>query len=269
MQRPSRDPGSPWSAGGAAPPPLMDRALGGAVGVRARLRGLGLPLYTWPMLPAAIVAAFAGDEGIVAGSVLGMGGALLAARLLRRAHTGDAVRAAWLMAAGTGLAAWLAASLGVILPVLMAGGAYIGTRMAFDALPETEPPPPPAPPPPPGPLDEARARLARVEAVADRLADRRLRSVADAMEGVLDDLAARPERLPMARRFLTVHLDGLERITERLEAGAAPPERLPRLLEDLDATARDLRERIRHEESEALDIQVKVMADRLREEGYR
>ena len=65
--------------------------------------------------------------------------------------------------------------------------------------------------------------------------------VAQAMEGVLDDLSERPDRLPMARRFLTVHLDGLERNTERLEAGAAPPERLPALLEDLTRTAGELR----------------------------
>jgi hypothetical protein len=88
------------------------------------------------------------------------------------------------------------------------------------------------------------------------------------MSGVLDDLAQRPERLPMARRFLNVHLDGLERVTERLEAGAAPPPGLPALLADLEATATRLRESLRREESEALDIQVKVLSDRLREEGY-
>jgi hypothetical protein len=261
MADPDRGAATPWRTG--APPPLVDRALGGAVGLRARLRGLGLPLYTWPLLPAAIVAALGGNERIVLGSVLGMGGALLAARVLRRGRKGDARRAAWLMAVGTGLAAHFAAGLGTILPFLMAGGAFLGTRMAFDALPETEPPPPP------GPLDDARARLARVEAVATRLSDPRLRSVADAMGSVLDDLTARPDRLPMARRFLNVHLEGLERIAHRLEAGAAPPERLPKLLADLDATARDLRERIRREESEALEIQVKVLSDRLSEEGYR
>jgi hypothetical protein len=89
------------------------------------------------------------------------------------------------------------------------------------------------------------------------------------MEGVLDDLTARPDRLPLARRFLAVHLDGLERITTRLEAGAAPPEKLPALLEELSRTAGELRERLRREETEALDIQVKVLSDRLREEGYR
>ena len=106
-------------------------------------------------------------------------------------------------------------------------------------------------------------------AVATRLADPRLRGVADAMEGVLDDLTAHPDRLPQARRFLAVHLDGLERITARLEAGAAPPEGLPALLDELTRTAGELRQRLTHEETEALEIQVKVLSDRLREEGFR
>ncbi|MBX6745403.1 MAG: hypothetical protein IRY87_25515, partial [Acetobacteraceae bacterium] len=122
--------------------------------------------------------------------------------------------------------------------------------------------------PPPGPIEVARSRLARIEASATRLADPRVMGVARAMEGVLDDLTARPDRLPLARRFLAVHLDGLERITERLEAGAAPPEGLPALLDELTRTAGELRERLRREESEALEIQVKVLSDRLREEGY-
>lgn len=259
----------PPGASPSAPAQMLDRALGGAVGFRARLRGLGLPLYAWPLLPAALVAAIAGADQIVLGAALGLGGSVLAAWVLRRGRKGDLARASWIMAAATGLAAHFAAGLGVILPFVMAAGALIGTRMTFEALPETEPPPPPAPPLPPGPLDEARARLARVEGVATRLADPRLRSVADAMTGVLDDLTARPDRLPMARRFLNVHLDGLERIAERLDSGAAPPERLPKLLADLDTTARDLRERIRREESEALEIQVKVLSDRLSQEGYR
>jgi hypothetical protein len=121
---------------------------------------------------------------------------------------------------------------------------------------------PPPPPPPPGPLDEARARLAKV------MRQPRLVGAAGAMAGVLDDLSARPERLTEARRFLTVHLDGLDRIAERLEAGAEPPPGLPRLLEDLESAAEELRRKLREQESAALDIQVKVLSDRLRAEGY-
>lgn len=246
--------------------------LDGIVALRARLRGLGLPLYAWPLLPAAIVAALGGDNRIVLGSALGLGFAVLAARRLRRGRKGDTDRAAWLMAIGTGLAAHFAAGLGIIVPIMLAVGAQFGTRMAFEALPEEappEPPPPPPPPPaPPGPLEEARLRVARIQAVAARRADPRLSSVATAMEGVLDDLDQRPDRLPMARRFLNVQLDGLERVTRRLEAGATPPPTLPALLDELTATAGRLRESIRREETEALEIQVKVLSDRLREEGY-
>jgi hypothetical protein len=152
----------------------------------------------------------------------------------------------------------------------MGAGAWFGTRLLYDgAFVEAEPPPPPPEPATePVPIAEARARLARIRDAAERLSDARIRGVANAMAGVLDDLAARPDRLPRARRFLNVHLDGLERITRRLEAGAIPPEGLPALLEELDRAARDLRERLRQEETEALEVQVQVLSDRLRQEGY-
>lgn len=247
---------------------MVDGVLKGWIGARTRARGFGLPFFASPLIPAALLGALGGDERIVLGSALGFGLTVLAARVLRRGRRGDAVRAAWIMAVGTGLAAWLAAGLGTVFPFLMAAGAFFGTSMSFRALPETAPPPPPEPPRPPSPVDQARVRLLRIEGAASRLNEPRLMGVAQAMEGVLDDLTERPERLPQARRFLAVHLDGLERITERLEGGAAPPERLPALLEDLSRTAGELRGRLRREETEALDIQVKVMSDRLREEGY-
>jgi hypothetical protein len=249
---------------------MLRDLLDGWIGLRARWRGYGLPIFASPLLPAALIAAIGGDEQIVLGSALGFGASLLAARVLRRGRQGDANRAAWIMAVGTGLAAHFAADLGNIFPFVMAGGALLGTRLMYTALPETAPPPPPEPPPPPpGPIEESRIRLARIEAVAARLADPRLHGVATAMEGVLDDLTARPDRLPMARRFLTVHLDGVERIVQRLEAGAEAPGNLPSLLEELTRTATELRGRLRHEETEALEIQVKVLSDRLHEEGYR
>ena len=248
---------------------MVDTVLKSWIGWRTRTRGFGLPFFASPLIPAALFGALGGDERIVLGSALGFGLSVVAARVLRRGRKGDADRAAAVMAVGTGLAAWLAADMGLIFPFVLAAGAFFGTRMSFQALPEAAPPPPPAPPAPPSPIEQARARLARIEDAATRLDDPRVMGVAQAMEGVLDDLTERPDRLPQARRFLSVHLDGLERITERLEGGAAPPERLPALLEDLSRTAGELRERLRREETEALDIQVKVMSDRLREEGYR
>jgi hypothetical protein len=194
---------------------------------------------------------------------LGLGLPVLAVRRLRRGHEGDTNRAAILTAVATGLVAGLGADVGPVIATMLAGGAWLGTRLLYDgAVQEVAAPEPPAPPPPPGPLDEARGRLARIAA------EPRLVGVAGAMAGVLDDLGAHPERISEARRFLAVHLDGLDRIRERLEAGAEPPETLPKLLEDLTSAADDLRDRIRAEETAALDIQVKVLSDRLRQEGY-
>ncbi len=242
------------------------------VSIRAQLRGVALPFYVWPMLPAAILGALAGERRIVMGAAFAMGFTFLATRALRRGRHGDTKRAAVLMGVGTGLAAHFAGGLGTIVPVMLGFGAAWGTRLAFDALPEAAPPPPPPEPPPPpappGPLDEARARVARIAAYAERRADPALIGVAAAIGGVLEDLDRRPERLPMARRFLNVQLDGLERVTQRLEAGAEAPETLPTLLQDLTTAATQLRASIRREETEALEIQVKVLSDRLKEEGY-
>jgi hypothetical protein len=189
-----------------------------------------------------------------------MGLTLGAVMLLRRGRKGDTRRAALMVGAATGLVAGLGAAMNPILAVLLGAGAWAGTRLLYDgAVQEVAPP---APPPPPGPLDEARARLLRIAA------EPRLVGVAGAMAGVLDDLGAKPERIADARRFLAVHLDGLDRIRERLEAGAEPPPGLPKLLDELTLAADELRERIRAEESAALDIQVKVLSERLRQEGY-
>jgi hypothetical protein len=228
--------------------------------LRDGTRGLLLPMFTWPLLPDAFIEIAQGDaRGLVAAG-LGLGLPLLAVRQLRRGRQGDTNRAAVLTGVATGLVAGLGAATGPLVAVLLGAGAWLGTRLLYDgAVVEAAPP---APPVPPGPLEEARTRLARV------LAEPRLAGAAGAMAGVLDDLAARPDRMPEARRFVAVHLDGLERIADRLAAGAEPPPGLPRLLDDLRSAADDLRERLRAEETAALDIQVKVLSDRLRQEGY-
>ncbi|MGG5808403.1 hypothetical protein [Falsiroseomonas sp. CW058] len=252
----------PWGAG---PPPdaLRDaraRLEQGFGRVRAGTRGLLLPLFTWPLFFDAIWEVSTGDAKGVAAAGLGMGLTFLGVRTLRRGGRGDTQRAAAMVGVATGLVAGLGAATGPLIAVLLGAGGWLGTRLLYDgAVVETEPAPPP---PPPGPLEEARTRLARIAG------EPRLVGVSGAMAGVLDDLAARPERLTEARRFLVVHLDGLERIAERLQAGAEPPPGLPKLLEDLQSAADELRDRLRAEESAALDIQVKVLSERLRQEGY-
>jgi len=251
---------------------MLDGVLRGWIGLRARYRGLVLPFFALPLVPAAFVYALAGRSEGVTGCLLGMFFTWLAVKALRRGRLGDARRAGWLMGIGTMLVALLGARLAMPMPLLLAAMAVAGTRMLYAEIPEVAPPPaPPAPPPPPAPpglVDEARARLERIRGAARWLQDSHLAATAEAMASVLDDLVARPERLPLARRFLAVHLDGLERITERLQAGATPPATLAPLLDELTRTAAELRDKVRREESEQLEIQVKVLSDRLKQEGF-
>jgi hypothetical protein len=228
--------------------------------LRSATRGLLLPMFTWPLVFDATSEIVMGDVVGLSAAAAGLGLPWLSVWLLRRGHRGDTNRAALVTGAATGVVAWLGAAMNPVLAAALAAGGWLGTRLLYDgAVAEAEPP---APPPPPGPLEDARARLARIAA------EPRLVGVSGAMAGVLDDLAERPERIGEARRFLAVHLDGLDRIRERLEAGAEPPPGLPKLLEDLTEAADDLRERIKAEETAALDIQVKVLSERLRQEGY-
>lgn len=262
-QRPWQPPPPPPWRAPEPPQPLQDvrkKLEDGFSRFRAGTRGLLLPVFTWPLFFDAMWEIGTGDVRGVVAAALGMGLTLLAVMALRRRRKGDTRRAAVLVAVATGLVAGLGAAMNPLLAVLLAGGAWAGTRLLYDGgLPEIAPP---EPPPPPGPLDEARTRLARIAA------EPRLVGVAGAMAGVLDDLGAHPDRITEARRFLAVHLDGLDRIRERLEAGAEPPPGLPKLIDDLTMAADDLREKIRAEQSAALDIQVKVLSDRLRQEGY-
>jgi len=235
-----------------------------------------LPAFLWPLMldiPAEIVM---GRPHRLAGAIVGLVLAWMAANRMARGTEGDTRRGAVLMGAAAGVVAAVAAGLPAPIAVAMGFGAWFGTRLLTQDLAETEVEPepepiaevPPQPAKKPDPLVGPRAQLARIAGAAPRLPlGMQLLEAASAMQGVVEDLEARPARLHDARRFLAVHLDGLSRIVDRLEAGAEPPETLPSLLTDLASSARKLRSELRSAESEALDIQVKVLAERLRQEG--
>lgn len=245
--------------------------------VREGVRGLALPLLVAPLWIDLVIEMFMGRPSRIVGDVLGIGLVWLAVAMLRRGRAGDTRRAAAVVGVAAGLTAGLAAHVGWLPAVIAGFGAYAGMRLLYDgSFVEAPAPPEPvveAPPAPPTPesiiIGEAETRLSRLRATAARVAEPRLARVADAMAGVLDDLRARPDRLPLARRFLNVHLDGVDRIADRLVLGAEPPQALGPLLGELERTAGELRAHLRAEENAALEVQVKVLSDRLREEGYR
>lgn len=227
-----------------------------------------LPVFLWPLGLDLLIEVFRSNPRGLVGAALGLGLAVLAARRLASGRHGSKRAGAVLMGVSAGLTALLAAKLTPIAALVLAGGAWLGTRLLTDDLPEA----PPAPAPPPRPAEDAlaaiRAQVARSLRAAPALPEAsRIAGAAGALEAVLADLDRRPARIPEARRSLAMQAEGLARIVERLEAGAKPPQSLPMLLDDMRAATERLRDDLSAAESEALDIQVKVLAERLRQEG--
>lgn len=227
-----------------------------------------LPFTVLPLLPATFVNLFAGREWALLGCLLGIALPMGATWLMRRGRAGDAQLAAAAMGIAAAVVAFLGAEAGPVAALLLGAGAWGGTQLLYTGVTETAERAPPPEPLPPGPLDDARTRIVAVIETARRVPEPRLVPVAVAIGAVLDEFERRPERLEEARRFLGVNLDGLERIAARLSAGAEVPPGLPTLLREMEESARDLRTRLREQESAALAVQVKVLGEKLRQAGY-
>ena len=226
------------------------------------LRGVPIALFAIPFVPSFFLALASGEGRLVGGCIAGLAGVGAAMARLARARRGDARRAGVLLGVGVGLAAGFAANTGAVGAVVLGLMAWGGARLLYEGVTEAAPPPAPPPPPPPSPLDPLRARLGAL-----RHGDARLLPAVEAMDGLLHELTLRPDAAGQARRVLVVGIDGLERIGARLAQGATPPETLPVLVTDLARAARQSAEDLRGAETEALAIQVKVLQDRLHQEG--
>ncbi|MBE9606470.1 hypothetical protein IAI18_16525 [Acetobacteraceae bacterium H6797] len=213
------------------------------------------------------------------GALIGIGLTLWAAQRIRMAYRRRDLRAAAIMIGlATGFAAHLAGgapgAIAVILGFFAGYGAHLLYGDLLGAAPIEEEPVKevpeeviPAIDEPPF-VKEARAKLVRAQHTAIAMADPNLTRAVEALSHVLDDLARSPQHIGEARRFVVVQLDGLSRIAERLDNGATPPATLYSLLDEMAGAAEGLRARLKARESEALAIQVKVLQERLRQEGY-
>lgn len=229
-------------------------------------RGFSLLVFLLPLLPAVLINLLTGQIRQLLGALLGLGLGGLAFRLLRRGNRQAEAAGAVLVGVATGLIGLLAANLHPVAAVILGLGAGWGARLAYlDPRPAS--PIAAAPPSAPDVLDAAAARIAALGRSAPRLGVPRLAEAVAALGALAADLRQRPNRPEEAVRFLIVMLDGLERIAARLAAGAEPPPSLPALLEDMITGAADMRRRLREAETIALDVQVKVLSDRLRQEG--
>lgn len=238
-----------------------------------RFRGLRvwfLIAFGWPLLVKLPIGILVGQGRGFMAAALGLGLLVLAGLRMQRGRAGDTRRGAILIGVAAGLVAGIGAQLWPPVAVLLGLGAWAGARLLSDDIPETAPPP--EPPPPvviPTALAEAEGRLVALRgrlAVGTPLAAG-IGQAVEALEGLLREIAARPDHIPEARRFLAMQLDGLDRVVQRLDRGAEAPATLSPLLDGIADAAQEWRQRHRAAETAALDIQVKVMSDRLREDG--
>ena len=231
------------------------------------LRVWFLIAFSWPLLLKLPIAILAGQGRGLLAAVLGLGLLVLAGMRMQRGREGDIRRGAILIGVAAGLVAGLGAQLWPPVAVLLGLGAWAGARLLSDSLPEIAAPPEPPPAVIPSALAEAEGRLAGLRgrlAPGTPLAVEMAETV-EALDLLLREISARPDHIPEARRFLSMQLDGLDRIIQRLGRGAEPPATLTPLLDGIANAADEWRLRHRAAESAALDIQVKVMNDRLRE----
>ena len=220
------------------------------------LRGLLLALLALPLPFALLFNLIGGAQRPILGVLLGLTGVVLALRALRR---GRPKHAAILVGVGTALLAALACNAPALAALVFGGMAFFGTRLLYEGVPEA----PAEMPARPDPLAVPRSRLATLASAPPRL-----RPAVVSLNELLGELDQRADPLPEARRFLVVQLDGLERIAQKLRDGAVPPAALDDLVEEMASASAALRGRLRAEQQDALEIQVKVLSDRLRQEGF-
>jgi hypothetical protein len=230
---------------------------------------MSLLFFLFPLAPALLINLLSGQVRQLVGSAVALGIGALAFRLLRKGGRRSDRAGAVLVGVSAGLAAGLAANLHPVGAVMLGFAAAWGAKLLY-----TDPAPPKRvvetldiPALAPDSLDAAAARIAALARTAPRLGVPKVTEAAEALGALLVELRGRPNRPEEARRFLLIMLDGLERIAARLVAGADPPDTLPSLLADMIEGAGDMRRRLTEAETLALDVQVKVLSDRLRQEG--
>lgn len=126
-------------------------------------------------------------------------------------------------------------------------------------------------------LEAAEAVVKETTAAADRLRDRglsdRIDRLAFAARDILRDIESDPRDMARARRFLSVHLVGLRDSTLKFaaarEKGAAEALRgeYEALLGDLETSFARQRERLVANDQTALEVEIEVLRDRLKQEG--
>ncbi len=261
------------------------------------LKTLALMVLPLPLFAAALLALVTGDLArlsIVSAAITAFGvAAVLTWRALAaeaRFYLGERLDpprfplrlfAAGLTAAGAALGAMAAEHepLGVGLLALMAGAGYlcfvgldprprrfrVATSAGVDVTDVTRQ------------LKKAYGRLLGIEQAAHSIAvpefRRRLGRIIDIGRQILSEIEQDPKDASRARRFLNIYLDSAERVTaeyartHRQLRNQPLEDNFRRLLIDMEQNFADQHRKLLESDVEALDVDIEVLATRLRNEG--
>ncbi len=272
------------------PPPPRRRAR------FAPLKAALLSLFVWPLPIAALLALLRGDGTLLLGTALPFGLVVAAAWLLGR---GIAAREEEKPAEGfpkpfsaaallTGGAAFLTAFFGGGYSALFAAGFALAAAAGVALLygtdsASTKPRLPEGVAPFTADerrlLDQAKARIASLEAASAKLASAEFRSRLDRVarwaRAVVDEIERDPRDLRRARKSLTVYLEGAERVTAKYlathpragdQAGALE-DGYRRLLDELERAFAEQHSKLVRNDTHELDVQIEVLTKRLKQEG--
>lgn len=126
-------------------------------------------------------------------------------------------------------------------------------------------------------LEEAYQKLERLEEAGDKIRSRemrdRIRRIASWGERILDRIGDDPEDFRRARKFVNVYLDGAQQVTDKFarthgDANSAELEANFRtLLDDMETVCEEQYQHLVDNDMVDLDVQMEVLATRLKREG--
>lgn len=261
------------------------------------LKGLLVFVLSFPLLFKALISLWGGHLGAFVGNggaygLFVLGGMLLRRGLIAEKRYAERPLAVYpsppLKAAGaavigmaTAVAAFAAAGHGVLISLLFGVGAAVGALFYYGLDPE------------PKALavagrgiaaDELRAVLREAYTRLDGINEarqsirslefqQRLSAIVRQSQAILKAIEEDPRTLRRARRFLNVYLDGILRVTRQYvrthpQTQSYQLEQNYRaLLVDMESVCREQHEKLMQNDVDDLDIQIEVLAKRLKQEG--
>jgi hypothetical protein len=263
-----------------------------------RPRALLLFVLPSPLVLASLIALGAGRFGDMLADAAAFGlcmlGAVLTRRGIQRAFAPQPRRAAsnkapvslknlgaGAVAAGTGVAAYFGVGHGPAISLAFSGIALIAfhllygldplrppwrresMRRADDALAAT--------------LEEAESRILSIERAAGRIRNTELRlrlgRIATQGRDILGMIERRPGELRRARKFLTVYLEGTERVTQgyaathRVAESSELEQSFRSVLTTVEEVFGEQQKRLLETDLMDLDVQIEVLNRQLKREG--